>query len=115
MDRVVLMLDGDESGRQGMASIAQTLRMRMPVDVISLEAQGQPDQLSSVMIRRLVDNARSTMQQPRDTNKALEVISSKVRIESESQGEHPCRSSFRTSVTGYEPCCARRALPPLSF
>jgi Toprim domain-containing protein/DNA primase-like protein len=68
-DRVVLMLDGDEAGRQGTASIAQTLSMSIPVNVISLEAQGQPDQLSSVMIRRLVKNAERTMQQPRDANK----------------------------------------------
>jgi hypothetical protein len=60
-DRVVLILDGDEAGRQGAISIAQTLGERMSVSAISLEDGCQPDQLAPGDIRRLVgthDNAQ---------------------------------------------------------
>jgi DNA primase len=53
-DRVILMLDGDAAGRQGAASVAQALASRMPVTVISLQDEAQPDQLSPDEIQCLV-------------------------------------------------------------
>ena len=44
-DQVVIMLDGDEAGRQGTATIAGTLAARMPVNIIRLRDGIQPDQL----------------------------------------------------------------------
>jgi DNA primase len=55
-DRVLLMLDGDEAGRQGAVSIAQTLGVRMSVSAISLDDGCQPDQLTSPDIQRLVEH-----------------------------------------------------------
>jgi DNA primase len=52
--RVVLMLDGDEAGRQGAMSIAQTLGVHMSVSAISLEDGRQPDQLAPGEIRRFL-------------------------------------------------------------
>ena len=52
-DRVVLMLDGDESGRQGAISIAQTLAVRVSVLLPIVLGNGrQPDQLTP---RQIVD------------------------------------------------------------
>lgn len=51
---VVLMLDGDEAGRHGAMSIAQTLAARMSVSVISLEDGHQPDQLAPEEIQHLL-------------------------------------------------------------
>jgi len=53
-DRVVLMLDGDEAGRHGAMSIAQTLGARMSVSAISLEDGRQPDQLTAGKIQQLL-------------------------------------------------------------
>jgi hypothetical protein len=53
-DRVVLMLDGDEAGRQGAMSIAQTLGARMSVSAISLADGRQPDQLTAGEIQHLL-------------------------------------------------------------
>ena len=53
-DRVVLMPDGDEAGRQGALSIARTLGVRMSVCAISLDDGRQPDQLSREEIQRLL-------------------------------------------------------------
>jgi DNA primase len=57
-DRVVLMLDGDNAGRQGAASIVQTLGVRMSVAAISLEDGRQPDQLTGGEIQRLLRRQR---------------------------------------------------------
>jgi 5S rRNA maturation endonuclease (ribonuclease M5) len=53
-DRVVLMLDGDEAGRQGAMSIAHILGVRMSVLAISLEDGRQPDQLPSREIQGIM-------------------------------------------------------------
>lgn len=53
-DRVVLLLDGDEAGRQGAMSIAQTLGVHMSVSAISLEDGRQPDQLTAGEIQHLL-------------------------------------------------------------
>lgn len=54
-DRIMLMLDGDDAGRLGAATIAEALVNRMPVTVIPLENGRQPDQLVSADIHRLVE------------------------------------------------------------
>ena len=51
---VLLMLDGDEAGRQGATTIAQALEPRMAVRVISTEDGRQPDQLAPADIQGLV-------------------------------------------------------------
>jgi hypothetical protein len=48
------MLDGDDAGRQGAMSIAQTLSARMSVAAISLEDGCQPDQLAPAAIHQVV-------------------------------------------------------------
>lgn len=53
-DRVLLMLDGDEAGRQGAISIAHALGVRMSVSNISLEHGRQPDQLTAREIQHLM-------------------------------------------------------------
>ena len=55
-DHVVLMLDGDEAGRVGAVSIAETLGKRMSVSAISLVDGCQPDQLAPDEIRRLLSS-----------------------------------------------------------
>ena len=57
-DRVLLMLDSDDAGRQGIATIAPALAWRMPVSVIELENGRQPDQLTPGEIRRLLSASR---------------------------------------------------------
>jgi DNA primase len=52
--RVVLMLDGDEAGRQGAMSVAHTLSVRMSVATVSVENGRQPDQLGPAVIHQLV-------------------------------------------------------------
>ncbi|MGQ0736604.1 MAG: toprim domain-containing protein [Acidobacteriota bacterium] len=54
-DRVVVMLDGDDAGRQGTAAITTTLAGSLDVVPILLDEHTQPDQLAPVEIRRLVD------------------------------------------------------------
>ena len=46
-ERAIRMLDGDEAGRQGAATIAATIGSHRSVDVIPLAQGAQPDQLSS--------------------------------------------------------------------
>lgn len=53
-DRVLLMLDGDEAGRQGAVTIARTLSMRMSILAITLDDGRQPDQLAPSEIRELM-------------------------------------------------------------
>jgi DNA primase len=53
-DRVVLMLDGDEAGRQGAMSVAHTLGVCMSVAAVSVEDGRQPDQLGPAVIHQLV-------------------------------------------------------------
>ena len=53
-DRIVLMLDGDDAGRQGGVSVGQMLGERMSVSTIALDDSCQPDQLTSRAIHQLV-------------------------------------------------------------
>lgn len=53
-DRVLLMLDGDEAGRQGTAMITRALATRTPVSVITLGEGAQPDQLAPEQVHRLI-------------------------------------------------------------
>lgn len=53
-NRVLLMLDSDDAGRHGIATIAPALAARMPVSVIELETGRQPDELTPGEIRRLL-------------------------------------------------------------
>jgi hypothetical protein len=53
-DRAVLMLDGDDAGRQGTEATHAGLTGRMAVSVISLENGGQPDQLPSDQLRNVI-------------------------------------------------------------
>lgn len=46
-DRVLLMLDGDEAGRQGTASITNVLAARIPVTAITLPENAQPRSIDS--------------------------------------------------------------------
>lgn len=52
--RVILMLDGDEAGRDATATIAARLRSDISVHVIHLAEQVQPDQLAIEAIRQLL-------------------------------------------------------------
>jgi Toprim domain/DNA primase catalytic core, N-terminal domain len=53
-DRAMLLLDGDEAGRQGTAIIGGVLAARMPVHTIGLQDGMQPDGLAPGEIQRLV-------------------------------------------------------------
>jgi DNA primase len=53
-DRVLVMLDGDEAGRQGTAAIVSTLTSRVAVISVALRDGTQPDQLMSGEIQRLM-------------------------------------------------------------
>ena len=53
-DQMVLMLDGDEAGRQGAATIASTLAGRIDVVPIMVDVGKQPDQLTRAAIQRLL-------------------------------------------------------------
>lgn len=53
-DRIVLMLDGDDAGRRGAISIAQTLETRMSVSALSLDDGQQPDELGPREVRELM-------------------------------------------------------------
>ena len=53
-DRVLLMLDGDEAGRHGAATITSALAGRITVVPILLDDGTQPDQLAPAVIERLV-------------------------------------------------------------
>jgi DNA primase len=56
-DRVIVMLDGDDAGRQGASAVAAALAERMAVTATSLTDGLQPDQLAADEIRRLVIGA----------------------------------------------------------
>ena len=53
-DRAMLLLDGDEAGRQGTEIIGEVLAARMPAHIISLQDGVQPDGLAPGEIQRLV-------------------------------------------------------------
>jgi len=53
-DRVVLMLDGDEAGRQGARNIADTLGTRISVSALSLDDGRQPDELTPRELQQLL-------------------------------------------------------------
>jgi Toprim domain-containing protein/DNA primase-like protein len=53
-DRGVLMLDGDDAGRQGAAAIHAVLKGRMSVTAISLDDGSQPDQLPTDQLGNLI-------------------------------------------------------------
>jgi len=71
-DRVVLLLDGDEAGRHGAMSIAQTLGASMSVSAISLEDGRQPDQLGPAVIHLLISGTGAINANPRLTVKGTE-------------------------------------------
>lgn len=54
-DRVLVMLDGDEAGRQGTAAITTSLAGCLDVVPILLDEHTQPDQLAPVAIQHLVE------------------------------------------------------------
>ena len=54
-DRVLLLLDGDDAGRQGTAAIAATLAERITAVPILLGDGTQPDQLLPVAIQHLLE------------------------------------------------------------
>jgi len=51
---VVLMLDGDPTGRRATAQIASDLRSNVPVTDLHLPADQQPDQMESEQIRKML-------------------------------------------------------------
>jgi DNA primase len=53
-DRVILMLDGDEAGRQGTAMIAQKLASRISITEVAVEESLQPDQLEIDRMRSII-------------------------------------------------------------
>ena len=53
-DRVMLLLDGDEAGRQGTATIGPILASQMSVHTVRLKDGIQPDGLAAEQIRHLV-------------------------------------------------------------
>jgi hypothetical protein len=53
-DHAVLMLDGDDAGRQGTATIHTALASRIAVTTISLESGTQPDQLPIERLRTVI-------------------------------------------------------------
>jgi DNA primase len=54
---VILMLDGDATGRTASAVIAEKLRPISTVQVQRLPAGAQPDQLSPEAIRKMLQNS----------------------------------------------------------
>jgi DNA primase len=69
--RAVLMLDGDAAGRQGTAAMMQSLAGRLPLTVITLQADMQPDQLASDDLQRLV-SSHVYGQEPQDPSTSAE-------------------------------------------
>ena len=59
--RVTLLLDGDQPGRRAAEIIAQSLRLKMPVDKVALPKDVQPDQLSSAEINFLLVRTTVTL------------------------------------------------------
>ena len=55
---VVLMLDGDETGRRASQRIAAQLSPQMAVRVVEVPLGRQPDQLTPMEIRGLLESAR---------------------------------------------------------
>lgn len=60
-DQVIVMLDGDEAGRQSAAEISSRLVRRLFVRVADLPEGKQPDQLSSQEIREILGFTPETM------------------------------------------------------
>jgi len=56
-DRVIVMLDGDEAGRKAAGEISNRLVPRMFVRMVDVGKDKQPDQLSSELLRQLLDFA----------------------------------------------------------
>lgn len=78
-DRVVLMLDGDQAGRQGTMSVAHTLSVRMSVAAVPVEDNRQPDQLAPVVIHQLMCGAGVDQQlDERDAEDAIRVPADKT-------------------------------------
>ncbi len=61
-DNVLLMLDGDDAGRQGARAAANALGARMSVAIITLEHGTQPDELRSTDIMRFVTDHERAIQ-----------------------------------------------------
>jgi DNA primase len=54
-DRVILLLDGDETGREGSRTIAARLSGRCSLATVELPDGTQPDQLSTTAIQKLLE------------------------------------------------------------
>jgi DNA primase len=59
-DRAILMLDGDDAGRQGTSAITSLLTGRIGVTLVTLHGGAQPDQLTAGDIQELVRPPTST-------------------------------------------------------
>ena len=55
--RVVLMLDGDDSGRQANSRIAAQLTGKCSVQMVAVPTGGQPDQLNRAQIAALLEGS----------------------------------------------------------
>jgi DNA primase len=58
-DRAIVMLDGDPAGRQGTASILNVLAPRIPISVLALQQDEQPDRLRPADIHRLLRSTQA--------------------------------------------------------
>jgi hypothetical protein len=100
-DRAVLMLDGDEAGRQGARAIARTLAPRVAVTVIAIRDEGQPDQLPSEAIRGMLQVSGRTKGEGDDARELGRVpqFGSPARIALPDEGQHgdPTLSQMRRS------------------
>jgi len=54
---LVLMMDGDETGRRASRRIAAQLRGRIPLRIVEVPDDRQPDQLNGTEIRRLLESS----------------------------------------------------------
>ena len=57
--RIVLVLDGDATGRVGSAAIAARLAVKCSIQNIQLSNAGQPDQLDAEEIQKLLESCES--------------------------------------------------------
>jgi len=58
-ERVILLLDGDTTGRDGSRTIAARLSSRCPIVTVQLPDGTQPDQLSTTAIQNLLEHRLS--------------------------------------------------------
>jgi DNA primase len=65
---LVLMMDGDETGRRASRRIAAQLGARIPVRLVEVPAGRQPDQLNAPEIRRLLENSGMPLQMGAEPN-----------------------------------------------